>query len=131
MIGNILLAHGVRPRQQRPGRSPDEQALRGAFETFFANARPGGHRHPPAGPAARLRAASYSFQFFTLCLVLYFGWTLLFVRAAMSACSSALSLAEHPLSTREVRQPEPCAKAPPHGYRSLDVRTTRAGGLMV
>lgn len=39
LIGNILMDNGVRPRQQRPGRSPDEKALRGAFETFFPNAQ--------------------------------------------------------------------------------------------
>ena len=39
LIGNILMENGVRPRQQRPGRGPDEKALRGAFETFFPNAQ--------------------------------------------------------------------------------------------
>jgi hypothetical protein len=39
LISTILESHGVRPRQRRPGRSPDEQALRGAFETFFPHAQ--------------------------------------------------------------------------------------------
>jgi hypothetical protein len=39
LISTILEAHGVRTRQRRPGRSPDEQALRGAFETFFPHAQ--------------------------------------------------------------------------------------------
>jgi hypothetical protein len=38
LIANILFAHGVRRPARRPGRSRDEQALRGAFETFFAGA---------------------------------------------------------------------------------------------
>ncbi|MFC1612006.1 hypothetical protein ACFL6C_13675 [Myxococcota bacterium] len=39
LISTILEAHGVRTRTRRPGRSPDEQALRGAFETFFPHAQ--------------------------------------------------------------------------------------------
>ena len=39
LIRSVLEAHGVRTRKRRPGRSPDEQALRGAFETFFPHAQ--------------------------------------------------------------------------------------------
>lgn len=39
LISTILEAHGARRRDRRPGRSPDEQALRGAFETFFPHAQ--------------------------------------------------------------------------------------------
>lgn len=39
MIGNILFAHGVRTPLRRGGRSRDEHALRGAFETFFPGAQ--------------------------------------------------------------------------------------------
>jgi hypothetical protein len=39
LISTILESHGTRTRQRRPGRSPDEQALRGAFETFFPHAQ--------------------------------------------------------------------------------------------
>ena len=39
LIANILFAHGVRRPAHRPGRSRDEHALRGAFETFFAGAQ--------------------------------------------------------------------------------------------
>lgn len=39
LIGQILEAAGVRLRRRRPGRSPDEQALRGSFETFFGGAQ--------------------------------------------------------------------------------------------
>jgi hypothetical protein len=38
-IAHILAAHGVRFPRRRPGRSPDELALRGAFETFFPGAQ--------------------------------------------------------------------------------------------
>ncbi len=38
-ICSILEAHGVRLRQRRPGRSPDEEALRDSFQTFFAGAQ--------------------------------------------------------------------------------------------
>lgn len=38
-IAAILEAHGVRLRRRRAGRSPDETALRGAFETFFPGAQ--------------------------------------------------------------------------------------------
>lgn len=39
MTSRILEADGVRPRRRRLGRSPDEDALRGAFETFFPHAQ--------------------------------------------------------------------------------------------
>ncbi|MFC1609831.1 hypothetical protein ACFL6C_02645 [Myxococcota bacterium] len=39
LISTVLEAHGARTRTRRPGRSPDEQALRGTFETFFPNAQ--------------------------------------------------------------------------------------------
>ncbi len=39
LIGNILHEHGVRKRAKRGGRSPDERALRGSFETFFPDAQ--------------------------------------------------------------------------------------------
>ena len=39
LIANILFAHGVRRPARRPGRSRDEHALRGAFETFFPGAQ--------------------------------------------------------------------------------------------
>jgi hypothetical protein len=39
LIANILEAHGVRLPRKRSGRSPDELALRGAFETFFPGAQ--------------------------------------------------------------------------------------------
>lgn len=39
LISTILEAHDARARARRPGRSPDEQALRGAFETFFPHAQ--------------------------------------------------------------------------------------------
>lgn len=39
LIRHILEAHGVRLPRRRPGRSPDEIALRGAFETFFPGAQ--------------------------------------------------------------------------------------------
>jgi len=39
LLRSVLEAHGVRTRKRRPGRSPDEQALRGAFETFFPHAQ--------------------------------------------------------------------------------------------
>jgi len=38
-IGRILDEHGLRRRRRRPGRSPDEKALRGQFETFFPGAQ--------------------------------------------------------------------------------------------
>jgi hypothetical protein len=38
-ISSILELSGVRSRRRRPGRSPDEKALRGAFETFFPGAQ--------------------------------------------------------------------------------------------
>ncbi len=38
-ISTILRAHGVRKPLLRPGRSPDESALRGQFLSFFANAQ--------------------------------------------------------------------------------------------
>jgi hypothetical protein len=39
LIAQILTAHGVRFAKRRGGRSPDEDALRGQFETFFPNAQ--------------------------------------------------------------------------------------------
>ena len=39
MIAALLDEHGERLPKRRPGRSPDEEALRGAFETFFAGAQ--------------------------------------------------------------------------------------------
>src|SRR5690606_27084954 len=39
MIANILFEHGARTPARRPGRSRDEEALRGTFETFFAGAQ--------------------------------------------------------------------------------------------
>jgi len=39
LIASILAAHGQRRPKQRPGRSPDEKALRGAFDTFFGGAQ--------------------------------------------------------------------------------------------
>ena len=39
LIGNILSSHGARRPAKREGRSPDECALRKAFETFFPNAQ--------------------------------------------------------------------------------------------
>jgi hypothetical protein len=39
LISQILFAHGKRRPRRRPGRSPDERALRGAFETFFGGAQ--------------------------------------------------------------------------------------------
>lgn len=38
-ISNILFVHGKRRPRRRAGRSPDEHALRGAFETFFGGAQ--------------------------------------------------------------------------------------------
>jgi hypothetical protein len=38
LISDILLVHGKRRPQRRGGRSADERALRGAFETFFGGA---------------------------------------------------------------------------------------------
>jgi hypothetical protein len=38
-IAKILQGHGVRLPRRRPGRSPDEVALRDTFETFFAGAQ--------------------------------------------------------------------------------------------
>lgn len=39
MIGRILEVHRARSPQRRPGRTPDERALRGTFETFFGGAQ--------------------------------------------------------------------------------------------
>jgi hypothetical protein len=38
-IGSILEQHGERAPRRRPGRSPDEKALRKAFQTFFPGAQ--------------------------------------------------------------------------------------------
>lgn len=39
LIASILFEHGERTPARRAGRSPDEHALRGAFETFFPGAQ--------------------------------------------------------------------------------------------
>lgn len=39
LIAGILEAHGVRWAKRRTGRSPDEDAIRGAFQTWFPNAQ--------------------------------------------------------------------------------------------
>ncbi|MCB9686037.1 MAG: hypothetical protein H6735_34205 [Alphaproteobacteria bacterium] len=39
LIAEILAVHGVRFAKRRSGRSPDEDALRGQFQTFFPNAQ--------------------------------------------------------------------------------------------
>jgi hypothetical protein len=39
LINSILILHGVRRPNRRPGRSPDEMALRKSFETFFPGAQ--------------------------------------------------------------------------------------------
>jgi len=39
LIAQILFVHGARRPHRRRGRSPDERALRGAFETFFGGAQ--------------------------------------------------------------------------------------------
>lgn len=39
LIASILAAHGVRFAKRRSGRSPDEDALRGQFLTYFPNAQ--------------------------------------------------------------------------------------------
>ncbi len=39
IISQILFVHGKRRPRRRPGRSPDERALRGSFETFFGGAQ--------------------------------------------------------------------------------------------
>ena len=39
LVARVLQQSGVRLRRRRPGRSPDELALRGAFETFFPGAQ--------------------------------------------------------------------------------------------
>jgi hypothetical protein len=39
LIDQLLLLHGKRRPRRRGGRSPDERALRGAFETFFGGAQ--------------------------------------------------------------------------------------------
>jgi hypothetical protein len=39
LISDILFVHGKRRPKRRGGRSPDERALRGTFETFFAGAQ--------------------------------------------------------------------------------------------
>ena len=44
-ISTILACHGMRTPARRPGRSPDEVALRGAFETFFPGAQWVGDGH--------------------------------------------------------------------------------------
>lgn len=39
LISTLLVAHGVRFPKRRSGRSPDEDALRGQFQTFFPDAQ--------------------------------------------------------------------------------------------
>ena len=39
LVASILELHGQRAPRRRPGRSPDERALRDAFETFFPGAQ--------------------------------------------------------------------------------------------
>lgn len=39
MIAKLLFEHDARTPKRRPGRTPDEEALRGTFETFFAGAQ--------------------------------------------------------------------------------------------
>jgi len=39
LLAQILEVYGLRLRARRPGRSPDEVALRGAFDTFFPGAQ--------------------------------------------------------------------------------------------
>ncbi|TPV95942.1 MAG: hypothetical protein B7733_07325 [Myxococcales bacterium FL481] len=39
MITRLLREHGARSPTRRPGRTPDEEALRGQFETFFGGAQ--------------------------------------------------------------------------------------------
>lgn len=39
MLASVLFAHGERTTQRRAGRSRDEEALRGSFETFFSGAQ--------------------------------------------------------------------------------------------
>lgn len=39
LIADVLTAYGVRFAKRRSGRSPDEDALRGQFQTFFPNAQ--------------------------------------------------------------------------------------------
>jgi len=39
MIAKLLFEHGARTPKRRAGRTPNEEALRGAFETFFAGAQ--------------------------------------------------------------------------------------------
>ncbi len=58
LIANILEAHGVRLPRKRQGRSPDELALRGAFETFFPGAQWVGD-----GMAVRVVVGGESFTF--------------------------------------------------------------------
>ena len=45
MISEILSSHGLRSPKKRRGRSPDERALRKAFETFFPGAQWVGDGH--------------------------------------------------------------------------------------
>jgi len=58
LIAHILEAHGVRLPRRRQGRSPDELALRGAFETFFPGAQWVGD-----GMAVRVVVGGESFTF--------------------------------------------------------------------
>jgi hypothetical protein len=58
LIAHILEAHGVRLPRKRTGRSPDELALRGAFETFFPGAQWVGD-----GKTVRVAVGGESFTF--------------------------------------------------------------------
>jgi transposase InsO family protein len=44
-VSSILARHGLRAPRRRPGRSPDEKALRESFETFFPGAQWVGDGH--------------------------------------------------------------------------------------
>ena len=46
LIARTLFVHGARRPRRRAGRSPDEHALRGAFETFFGGAQSVGDGSP-------------------------------------------------------------------------------------
>lgn len=59
LISSILEQHGERMPRRRPGRSPDEKALRGAFETFFPGAQWEGDGSPIA---VQVGAQRFSFN---------------------------------------------------------------------
>lgn len=58
LVARILEHHGARPVQRRPGRSPDEIALRGAFETFFPGAQWVGD-----GKTVQVKVGDQTFEF--------------------------------------------------------------------